>query len=266
MSNNWFFTADWHLNHCNIIKYCNRPFFSSVEKGLFDFAKKGTIPLKEVRISQESVEAMNAAIIDSTNEVVGLNDNLVILGDFCFTPKGKREEIVKSLRRRIKCKNLFLVLGNHDNKNTLLEVTSQVFHQYTFNIHGQSIFASHYPCRSWNKASHGSWMLYGHVHNLFFEEDNGELMPYKKRHLKNGFQDILLKNNINDPQIVQQLLNVVAELNGVDLTLDVGVDNVLRENVSFGTPWSFEEIRHYMAPKIEKWRQRKESFKDVSFD
>lgn len=83
MPNTWF-TADFHLGHKNIIRYCNRPF--------------------------DSVEAMNCAILERLNTAVRANDVLYFLGDFCIGPKARALE----LRREIRCKKIFAVPGNHD--------------------------------------------------------------------------------------------------------------------------------------------------------
>ena len=51
-----FFTSDLHLGHKNIIKHCDRPF--------------------------SSIEQMNRSLLTNINNIVGLNDDLYILGDF----------------------------------------------------------------------------------------------------------------------------------------------------------------------------------------
>jgi hypothetical protein len=83
MPNIWF-TADFHLGHKNIIRYCNRPF--------------------------DTVEEMNRTIIERLNSLVKTNDVLYFLGDFCIGPKARAVE----LRREIRCKKMFAVPGNHD--------------------------------------------------------------------------------------------------------------------------------------------------------
>ena len=57
MVNTWF-TSDFHLGHRNIIRYCSRPF--------------------------ASVEEMDAAILANLNKLVGADDVLYFLGDFCL--------------------------------------------------------------------------------------------------------------------------------------------------------------------------------------
>ena len=81
-----FFTSDTHFNHNNIIQYCQRPFKSSDE--------------------------MNEAMIDNWNSVVGEDDTVFHLGDFCL---GCAEEWNKTLNRLNG--RIYLILGNHDLKN-----------------------------------------------------------------------------------------------------------------------------------------------------
>ena len=81
-----FFTADTHLGHTNIIKYCNRPFKSTSE--------------------------MDATIINNINEVVKSDDILYHLGDFSL---GNPGYIINYLER-INCKKIRLILGNHDKE------------------------------------------------------------------------------------------------------------------------------------------------------
>lgn len=245
----WYFTSDWHLNHANIIKYCNRPFLNNEEQDLVRSASKGLISLKSVKISLESVEKMNSVIIDSTNNVVEENDNLVILGDFCWasTPKDKIKDLISKLR----CKNLYLIWGNHDNRQTFVPFFKATYDQYVFHIEGQHIFAIHYPCKSWYRSSYGSWMLYGHVHNQLWHQDNGLLSNNESCALKNTLES-LIKDSCEafDEHLINSAINSVAGIFRKRMfALDVGVDNV-RLDLPFGTPWSFNDIRTHMENKL----------------
>ena len=82
---NIFFTSDTHFWHDNIIKFCNRPF--------------------------NSIEEMNDTIIENWNKVVGKNDIVFHLGDFCFCGSDKFKDIIERLNGYI-----YLILGNHDWK------------------------------------------------------------------------------------------------------------------------------------------------------
>lgn len=257
----WYFTADWHIGHNNIIKYCKRPFMNSVEQGLLELANMGTIPLKEVRISKESAIAMGNCIIDSTNAVVSQSDKLVILGDVCS------RHYYEEIRNRINCKEIYLIFGNHDDRNNIPKnLFAGTYDQYTFSIDGQKIFCSHYPCRSWDESYQGAWSLYGHVHNLFYHEDNGQLMPYERNCLQKQFSEILSSkySHLSDDvdSLVDDLLHACDSTKGIDYTLDVGIDNV-REGLPFGTPWSMDDLREYMGKKKDKWTERKKSFEKL---
>lgn len=128
---NIFFTSDLHLGHANIIKYCDRPFATVLE--------------------------MNEEIIKRHNSVVGKNDIVYDLGDFCF---GKDEYSHRLNGKRIR------INGSHDKKCGV-----DMYRLFVdINHYLQLIILCHYPMRSWEKSHYGSWMLYGHHH--------GKLQPY----------------------------------------------------------------------------------------
>jgi len=254
LSNKWFFTADCHFGHANIIKYCKRPFISNNDMKICDLIKNGTIPASDYKVPEISIDLMDKTIAKSINEVVGKNDNLVIVGDFCL-PHGDKNE--KYYRSMINCQNVFLVLGNHDDRDACSDVFTACYENYLFKIDGQKIFVNHYPARSWNKSSQGSWMLYGHVHDAFHDEDNGSLSKHDKHVLSESFASLIRKRGIQQDGLLEELLEIVASMNGSQLTLDVGVDNLLRPDLPFGTPWSMSDIRAYMLEKIPLWNARK---------
>jgi calcineurin-like phosphoesterase family protein len=124
MPNTWF-TADFHLGHKNIIRYCNRPF--------------------------DSVEAMNCAILEHLNSAAKANDVLYFLGDFCIGPKARALD----LRREIRCKKIFAVPGNHDkDTRKLTQEFSWLGDLTEVSINGQRIVLCHYAMRVWNHSSH----------------------------------------------------------------------------------------------------------------
>jgi len=138
-----FFTADLHLGHKNIINYCERPF--------------------------NDVHEMNKTILDNINNVVGFDDELYILGDFCF--KGKKPI---EYRSRINCQKVHIILGNHDKEKDFIEQESgfdSVNYVKEIIYCNQRIYLSHYPHRSWPASHKGSFMLYGHVHSKLNHED-----------------------------------------------------------------------------------------------
>jgi calcineurin-like phosphoesterase family protein len=130
-----WFTADFHLGHANIIRYCGRPF--------------------------ATVEEMDQAILDRLNASVKVNDDLYFLGDFCL---GSQARVV-AYRRRIRCQKILAVPGNHDKQaRKLKEEFCWLDNLAEVSIHGQPIVLCHYALRVWNRSNRGSWHLYGHSH------------------------------------------------------------------------------------------------------
>lgn len=86
ISNKYFFIADTHFGHNNVISYENRPF--------------------------ENVEEMNAALINNWNKVVKNGHEVFVLGDFSFCWKERTEEIISRLNGY-----KTLIIGNHDTKS-----------------------------------------------------------------------------------------------------------------------------------------------------
>lgn len=136
-----WFTADTHFGHRNICKYANRPF--------------------------ASIEDMDEAILQNINADVRPDDTLYHLGDFAF---GRH----RYYRERIACKNIVLVLGNHDRH--IIEdrdgLFSSVHTLKEIKAGEQSIVLCHYAMRVWNKSHHGAWHLYGHSHGSLPDDPN----------------------------------------------------------------------------------------------
>ena len=124
----WFFTADEHYYHANIIKYCNRPFLS--------------------------VGEMNEILIQNHNRVVKSGDIVVHAGDFSLASKDKTEEIIK----RLNGVHIFLK-GDHDK--WLPPRTTQIWQK---KIDNHYIVVCHYALRVWPRSHYGSWHLFAHSH------------------------------------------------------------------------------------------------------
>lgn len=124
----YYFTADEHFNHTNIIKYCNRPF--------------------------SSVEEMNNEIIRRFNSVVGVNDITIHAGDFCWGNKGVAINFTKQLAG-----NHIFLKGCHDHW-----LPDSVKYIWRKKIDGQFVVVCHYAMRTWWTSHYNSWQLYGHSH------------------------------------------------------------------------------------------------------
>lgn len=130
-----FFTADTHLYHANIIKYCGRPF--------------------------ASVGEMNRTIIENWNAVVSNDDTVYHLGDICF----RYPEVIKSLNGKI-----WLVRGNHDKGFTDTKLKNNGVHMVSkvpieVEVDGVRVLLMHAPI---NTSKTASVWLCGHVHEKWF--------------------------------------------------------------------------------------------------
>ena len=153
-----FFTSDTHYNHTNI---CSGVSEWDGSRGTRDF---------------NTLYEMNAVLINGINSTVGENDILIHLGDWSFGGFDKIEEF----RNQIVCKNIHLILGNHDhhiqnNKEDIQDLFLSV-NQYLYltvveqakakNEPAQKhrFVLSHYPIASWQDMGQGVMHLHGHVH------------------------------------------------------------------------------------------------------
>jgi calcineurin-like phosphoesterase family protein len=108
---------------------------------------------------------MNNTLVDNINSKVGQNDTLIMLGDIAF---GGFENIKIFLDRLI-CKNIHLVLGNHDhhirnNRGGIQDMFLSVQDYLQVHIDGADFVMAHYPFESWNGLNKGVIHLHGHVH------------------------------------------------------------------------------------------------------
>ena len=137
-------SADQHFFHGNIIWLCNRPFANEAE--------------------------MNQAMIDNWNAVVGVEDTVYHLGDFCLGNLEAVYDLVWVLHGHIK-----LVPGGHDERwirqlaksktividEDILEVVLPI-HYLHYN--GKRIVLCHFPLESWEQKNYGAIYLHGHSH------------------------------------------------------------------------------------------------------
>jgi calcineurin-like phosphoesterase family protein len=129
MADMWF-TSDFHFGQFNIIRYCNRPF--------------------------ANVQEMDGVIADRLNACVKPNDVVYFLGDFCL---GGAEQVT-AYRRRLVCKTIHSIEGNHD-KNT--RQFQRLFASWgtlsEISVDKQKIVLCHYAMRVWPHHAQGAWQL-----------------------------------------------------------------------------------------------------------
>ncbi len=156
-----WFTADLHLGHANIIKYCQRPQLSPEESARAREDSRG-----RWRVSDATVRRHDDELLEAINTRVEPDDTLWVLGDFCWG----QLDVARAYRARIRCRNVHLVWGNHDH-HSIRPLFDEAIEQGMVRVEGQEIWLNHYPMRSWNKSFHGAWHLYGHVHGRLAAED-----------------------------------------------------------------------------------------------
>lgn len=146
-------TSDTHYQHTNICR------------GVTNWrTKDGLIPELQTR-NFLTIDKMNDAIVNNINEVVGQDDVLIHLGDWSF---GGFENI-EELRNRIICKEIHLILGNHDhhidrNREDCQKLFSSVQWFLQVSYMDDTIELLHYPISSWNGLKKGRIHLHGHCH------------------------------------------------------------------------------------------------------
>ncbi len=122
----YFFTADQHYGHKNIIKYCERPF--------------------------ADVDEMDSTIRQRHNSLVTDDDTVVHVGDLAFAKK-RPQQLIDTL----KGKHVF-IKGSHDK---WLHGSPPIWET---EIAGHSIVVCHYAMRTWPRSHYGTWHVFGHSH------------------------------------------------------------------------------------------------------
>lgn len=207
-----WFTSDSHYGHHNICKSVSN---WNNKDGCRDFA---------------TLEEMNDKIVDVINIHVKEDDTLYHLGDWSF---GGIDN-VWNFRKRIKCENITLILGNHDDhirKHKILpnchiagfgkegffkdgppdvnkdfsvfgrSLFSYVLEYYSFFIGKQEFILHHHPVEHWKDAEKGSIHLHGHLHGKI---DNCELNSIYKR------MDVCLERDWR-PYSVDDIMQIMSK-------------------------------------------------------
>ena len=206
---NVWITSDTHYSHKNICRGVT--VWRTID---------GNIPIDATR-DFPNLDVMNSFIVNNINEKVGPDDTLIHLGDVAF---GGVEKIGEFLGRLV-CKNVHLVLGNHDqnikkNRENTNDKFLSIQNYLEVNIGGVDFVLSHYPLSSWNQLNKGSIHLHGHVH-----------LPRNKRFGKGKKMDVGMDGNNLYPYSISEIVHMMdkrcveSETNG-DHHLDVIIDLV----------------------------------------
>ena len=199
-------TSDIHYNHKNICR------------GVTNWrTPDGEVPINSTR-DFNTLDHMNDTIVERINSKVMQNDTLILLGDVSF---GGFENIGIFLDRLV-CKNIYLILGNHDHhiKNNREHIKSRfisVENYVELNIDGENFVLCHYPLASWNGLNKGVIHLHGHVH----------LSPQNK--WGNGKKlDVGLDGNNLYPYSITEIIHMMDKREvGSDISNDHHLDGML---------------------------------------
>lgn len=195
-----FFSSDSHYGHSNICRATSNWTDGSKTR---DF---------------NSLDHMNTAIVDAINDKVGPDDVLIHLGDFSF---GGFDNIAE-FRSRIFCKNIHLILGNHDHhierdKDGVRSLFKSVHHYTVLDLRRPgsgkemdkcSMVLCHFPIASWDSMNTGRIHLHGHVH----------LGPHNKI-AEGRAMDVGVDGNGLDPYSLDEILKLLKDRPVKRLTL-----------------------------------------------
>jgi len=178
-----YFTSDTHYNHTNICRGVTR--WTDAEDITRDF---------------KTLDQMNDRIVAGINTEVGQDDILFHLGDWSFGGF----EMIEQFRNRINCKNIHLILGNHDHhierdREDIRRLFTSVNQYVELEVNKQHNFVlMHYPIMSWNKMNDGVIHLHGHVH-----------LPSDRRIGKGKMMDVGMDGNGMDPISLTKVLTLM---------------------------------------------------------
>jgi calcineurin-like phosphoesterase family protein len=188
-----FFTSDTHYAHSNICSATTK----------WEGASNMTREFN-------SLEHMNTTLVNNINNMVGEDDILIHLGDFSFGGFDKIQEF----RDRIFCKNIHLVLGNHDhhierNKEGVQDLFSSVHNYLRLEVRRQltksmmekfTFVCMHYPIASWHDMNNGVIHLHGHVH-----------LPSHLRIAEGKAMDVGVDGNGLEPISLNEILSIMKD-------------------------------------------------------
>ena len=181
-----YLTADIHGGHSNILKHCRRlRFMSDAERAVMEGGETNAI--SKLRISWESTDRMDRELFGNINSMVGENDTLYILGDFCWA-RGATDKIVNiyaKYRNQIKCRRVYLIWGNHDPKqgtsgrDAVRRLFSGTYNLHSAHVQDDLVVMCHYAMLRWDRCHYGSFLAFGHSHGTLSEWIDANISDYR---------------------------------------------------------------------------------------
>jgi calcineurin-like phosphoesterase family protein len=201
-----WFTSDTHYDHKNICRATTQ--WKDSDNLTRDF---------------KSLDQMNDELVFWINNQVGQDDILFHLGDWSFNGF----ENIRKFRERIVCKNIHLILGNHDhhierNKENIQSIFSSVNEYLSLDVkwdlnqtqmmlktpNSAHFVLMHYPIASWNGMNDGVIHLHGHVH-----------LPNHLRVADGKAMDVGVDGNKYEPISMDEVLKIMSKQPIAKLTL-----------------------------------------------
>ncbi len=131
------YISDLHFGHKNVIGFDHRPFWD--------------------------VDEMDHTMIQLWNSRVFEDDDVYIIGDFCYRARKTPDWYLRQLKG-----HKHLIVGNHDIATLKCENALKYLESVDNMTHvsdgDKQIVLCHYPMAEWYKSRHGSWLIYGHIH------------------------------------------------------------------------------------------------------
>ena len=179
-----FLTADCHFNHPKSVTMQNR--------GVYD-----------------DMTDHDEGLMDLINTTVGRHDVLHIVGDFAFKQ-------ARRYRQQIRCKNVFLVRGNHDRYEDSMKAFGDAPWRRILKLETDKKRAvlDHFPQAYWHNCHRGWFHFYGHVHGQK-EKIMTDAFP-QRRSLDVGVDNAFHYFNEHRPFSEAEVLEILKDRTGHD--------------------------------------------------
>lgn len=174
------YISDLHFGHANVIRFDHRPFFD--------------------------VDSMDDAMIKMWNSRVSADDDVYIVGDFCFKSNRTPDWYLRQLKG-----HKHLIIGNHDKITIECENAARYLESMDKMLHvsdeDKQICLCHYPLVEWYKSRHGSWHIYGHIHGS--RDESYQFMKTKEHALNaaaciNNYTPVSFNELLRNNRLFQQ--------------------------------------------------------------
>ncbi|MBQ6832904.1 MAG: metallophosphoesterase [Lachnospiraceae bacterium] len=133
-----FYISDCHFGHKNVLQFDQRPF--------------------------DTVEEMDRVMMENWKKRVGEEDEVYILGDFCYRSEKDPVWYLKRLPGK-----KYLLTGNHDadilKSHDALMCFESVEQIKYVDDNGKYLCLCHFPIAEWYAYHRGTYHIYGHIHN-----------------------------------------------------------------------------------------------------